>query len=164
MLDIQRILVARDFSDSSSEALRYALDLARRTDAQVQLLLVDVLHADAYETAHAPRRDLDALRAELLDLTPYRFPAERLAADVIRDVAAAPAILRHADHLDADLIVMGTHGRRGVSHLVSGSVAEGVLRKASCPVLTVKSPKFFPAHRAVLAEHRTRLPDVAPSQ
>jgi nucleotide-binding universal stress UspA family protein len=62
----------------------------------------------------------------------------------------ADSILDSAQTLPCDLIVMGTHGRRGISHALSGSVAEAVLRKARCPVLTVRSPKFGPGHRRVI--------------
>jgi len=51
-----------------------------------------------------------------------------------------------------DLIVMGTHGRRGISHTISGSVAEAVLRKSHCPVIAVRSPKFGPDHRQTVPE------------
>ncbi len=60
------------------------------------------------------------------------------------------SILDSAQTLPCDLIVMGTHGRRGISHALSGSVAEAVLRKARCPVIAVRSPKFGPGHSRVI--------------
>jgi nucleotide-binding universal stress UspA family protein len=60
------------------------------------------------------------------------------------------SILDSAQTTPCDLIVMGTHGRRGISHALSGSVAEAVLRKARCPVLTVRSLTFGPGHRRVI--------------
>jgi nucleotide-binding universal stress UspA family protein len=64
----------------------------------------------------------------------------------------ADSILDSAKTLPCDLIVMGTHGRRGISHTISGSVAEAVLRKAHCPVIAVRSPKFGPDHRQTVPE------------
>ena len=61
----------------------------------------------------------------------------------------ADSILDSAQTLPCDLIVMGTHGRRGISHALTGSVAEAVLRKARCPVLTVRTLKLGPANRRV---------------
>jgi nucleotide-binding universal stress UspA family protein len=62
----------------------------------------------------------------------------------------ADSILDAAQTLPCDLIVMGTHGRRGISHTISGSVAEAILRKARCPVVAVRSIKFGPGHRRVI--------------
>jgi nucleotide-binding universal stress UspA family protein len=65
----------------------------------------------------------------------------------LRGGIPADSILDAAQTLPCDLIVMGTHGRRGISHALSGSVAEAVLRKARCPVIAVRSPKLGPDHR-----------------
>jgi nucleotide-binding universal stress UspA family protein len=64
----------------------------------------------------------------------------------------ADSILDAAQTLPCDLIVMGTHGRRGISHTISGSVAEAVLRKARCPVVAVRSRKLGPGHRQTIPE------------
>ena len=68
----------------------------------------------------------------------------------LRGGLPSDSILDGAKAMPADLIVMGTHGRRGLSHTLSGSVAESVLRKSTCPVLTVRSPKLLPGHRRVV--------------
>ncbi len=68
----------------------------------------------------------------------------------LRGGSPADSILDSAQTLPCDLIVMGTHGRRGISHTISGSVAEAVLRKARCPVVAVRSPKFGPGHSRVI--------------
>jgi nucleotide-binding universal stress UspA family protein len=60
----------------------------------------------------------------------------------LRDGSPSNVVLARISEINPDLIIMGTHGRRGFSHLVNGSVAEAVLRRATCPVLTVKNPKF----------------------
>jgi nucleotide-binding universal stress UspA family protein len=69
-----------------------------------------------------------------------------LPADSILDAARVQSV---------DVIVMGTHGRRGLSHALFGSIAEAVLRRSSCPVLTVRSPKLPSDHRRVLSGHTT---------
>jgi nucleotide-binding universal stress UspA family protein len=70
----------------------------------------------------------------------------------VRGGTPADSLLRTMSETPCDLVVMGTHGRRGLSHLVNGSVAEAVLRRAPCPVLTVKSPKFAPGHRRIVSK------------
>ena len=86
------------------------------------------------------------------DVVPVPHPV--LASGTVRyvgePIAAVLATDRAAAEDAADLIVMGTHGRRGLSHALSGSVAEAVLRQSRCPVLTVRSPKYGPGHRRVL--------------
>jgi len=135
------ILHPTDFSDRSAHALRLACSLARDYGARLVVLHVAEPPPPPYEQGVMlpVSADLDEERADL----------ERLAVpddDVIRverrfekgDPAAVT--LRVADELHADLIVMGTHGRTGLSRLLMGSVAEKVVRRATCPVLTVKTP------------------------
>ena len=69
------------------------------------------------------------------------------AHSVVQGGNTADSILEWSRANRIDLIVMGTHGRRGMSHVLAGSVAQAVLRRAPCPVLTVKSPKFSPGQR-----------------
>jgi len=143
MLTINDILVARDFSSVSDRALRHALDLAARTGATLHLLHAEVLHEieDRTEDRLSPEDGVDALRdrlkkdggasAEALDAVPV-VAVER------RDVSPGPALLSYADEEGIDLIAMGTHGRRGASRVLLGSVAEEVVRRAQQPVLTVR--------------------------
>lgn len=74
------------------------------------------------------------------------------ADSVVRGGVPSHSILACALQRQCDLIVMGTHGRRGLSNGRSGSVAEAVLRQATCPVLTVRNPKFSPDHRPAIFE------------
>jgi nucleotide-binding universal stress UspA family protein len=142
---ISRILVPTDFSTHADAALEYARELARVFDASLHLLHVVenplVVGAWASDT-HAA--EITGLQATLV-----RDSAERLtrlsedAADwmavttEVRTGAAADQILESAAERHIDLIVMGTHGRTGLAHLVMGSVAERVVRKAASPVLTL---------------------------
>ncbi|RQR52980.1 universal stress protein [Burkholderia sp. Bp9140] len=141
------ILVALDGSDTSSRALDAALNLAAETGARLTpVYVVDVL-VPAYDAyGYDPSILIDAFREEGLRVT--EDAARRMKA---RDVAGTPQISNVAPagedvaqriaglagELDADLIVLGTHGRRGFRRLVLGSVAERVLRHARCPVLMI---------------------------
>jgi nucleotide-binding universal stress UspA family protein len=145
MLHLNHVLLARDFSPVSDQAMQYALGLAQQTGATLHLLYADVLHEDPFREgtggtgASAEERIHQRLRMDTDD-TPLteRFPEITVQTEVRRAVAAAPAILSYATDADVDLIVMGTHGRRGVRRLLMGSVAEEVVRRAPSPVLTVR--------------------------
>jgi nucleotide-binding universal stress UspA family protein len=136
MLAIRNILVARDFSSVSTQALGYALGLAARTGAALH-----VLHAEVpYRAEASPTEGLDHLREALHRAglaSAEALGSVRVEGTVRRDVAAAPAILGYADDENVDLIVLGTHGRRGTSRIRLGSVAAEVVRHADRPVLTV---------------------------
>ncbi|KWA28757.1 universal stress protein [Burkholderia territorii] len=141
------ILVALDGSDTSSRALDAALNLASETGAQLTPVYVVDFLVPAYDTyGYDPSILVDAFREEGLRVT--EDAAKRMKA---RDVAGTPQIsnvapagedvaqriVGLAGELDADLIVIGTHGRRGFRRVVLGSVAERVLRQARCPVLMI---------------------------
>ncbi|MGE3979098.1 MAG: universal stress protein [Nitrospira sp.] len=120
-----RILLATDGSHGSATAEPYAYGLAGSWGAALTVMRV---------LEFPPGMDPDYAVNRL-----YGGPA----ADSILDTARSQLV---------DLIIiMGTHGRRGLSHTLFGSVAESVLRRSSCPVLTVRSPKFHPGHRRVLS-------------
>lgn len=156
---IRSILAPVDFSDCSLEALEYAAALAQPFKASVTILHVlepvsfgldfTLRHAEAHHQARA------AWEARLADLTAALRDAGIQAGSALRGALPAESILDCAKEINADVIVMGTHGRRGLSNLVSGSVAEAVLRKAECPVLAVKSPKFRPGHQRLVSTMAT---------
>jgi len=147
MLPIRTILHPTDFSEPSDYALRLAVALARDHGARLVLLHVAAPPPAFYSEAiliPAPPDPHEEERQRLDRLAvPGEVPTER------RVVEGSPAeeVLRSAEDLGVDLIVMGTHGRTGLARLLMGSVAELVVRKAACPVLTVKTP--FPATSAV---------------
>lgn len=165
---IQRILAPLDFSDCSLDALEFAIFVAKTFDAAltIQHVLEPVAFGLDFTLRHVEERRQQRKQVEswLSDLASSLDSQGLRVTQVVTAGEAADSILGRCHEQRCDLIVMGTHGRRGISHLVSGSVAESVVRKAPCPVLTVRSPKFAPAHRPVLADHRTRLPVVIPSQ
>jgi nucleotide-binding universal stress UspA family protein len=140
MKRIRTILHPTDFSAGSEAAFQYASDLAR--DYGARLIVLHALEpaiAIAGEGALVPF-DLDELGAEarrrLEDIPAGR--GVRLDR-VLREGPSALTVVEVAREVNADLIVMGTHGRTGIGRLFLGSVAEEVLRKAPCPVLTVKA-------------------------
>jgi nucleotide-binding universal stress UspA family protein len=144
---LDRILVPVDFSPPSDRAVRYATTLANKFGARVSLLHVveDPFVTGAWQ-AEAFIANVPELLTELMmgARTHLGEMKEELATHgFIVDTAVitgppARAIVDHAAAGHFDLIVMGTHGRTGLSHALLGSVAERVVQKAACPVLTVR--------------------------
>lgn len=149
MLTINNILVPRDFSAVSDQALRHGFALAAHMGATLHVLHAEVPHAaenrETYDSD--PTSDLDSIREELTraGAAPEEaLDSVSLVGSMRRDVAAAPAILRYAADEEVDVIVLGTHGRRGASRILLGSVAEEVVRRADRPVLTVRGEEDPP--------------------
>ena len=165
MVALKRILVPTDFSEASAAATKYGVALARAFHAQLYLLHIE------------PRHDLEILVER--ELAVQRYLSEMAAAKVppnaahellgkilteqeekelrVKHVLRASGlggpyveIVRYARERGIDLIVMGTHGHGFAHHMLMGSVAEKVVRKAPCPVLTVRHP-----------EHEFVMPDEA---
>jgi nucleotide-binding universal stress UspA family protein len=146
MLTIKTILHPTDFSERSQDAFRLACSLAR--DHLAKLVIVHVLpppQTVAYEAMPMLPMYLPGYRKELESkLRELKVPTGVAVEYRLEEGFAASEIVRMATEIPCDLIVMGTHGRSGLGRLLLGSVAEQVLRKAPCPVLTVKAP--FPEH------------------
>jgi nucleotide-binding universal stress UspA family protein len=140
MLTLNRILYACDFSPCALRALPVAAELSRRSGATLHVVYVDVLYGDLGGEMPFPAAPLDALRRHLDAYVKTELGDTRLDTQVVvtRELAAAPALMRYADEHEIDLIVMGTHGRRGFRHLLLGSVAEELIRRAPCSVMTVR--------------------------
>jgi nucleotide-binding universal stress UspA family protein len=154
MIDLHRILVPTDFSKYSENAVRYAVAFAEKFGAELHVLHVV--------------QDLALFIPEAVLITPMVTPpleqfkaAARAALDkVIKEMNLTGLkvetevaqgvpfneIVRTAREKDVDLIVMGTHGHTGLAHMLLGSVAEKVVRKAPCPVLTVRHPEHEFVH------------------
>jgi len=140
---IARIVIPTDFSETAAAAVEYGCELATNVGARVTLLHVfspgiiatpDAVFAPTPEEQYALGV---AARARLL-LTAEKLAREGLDIDCLAvEGIAHEAIDAVARRQNADLIVMGTHGRSGLSHLLLGSIAEQVLRHAPCPVLTI---------------------------
>jgi len=138
------ILVATDFSACSDKGLHYAFELAGALDAQVHLVHVYSLQGmlEASAPTHEAIEDAEAFAERKLREAAQPFGAcGRVGAVRAYMGEPAHAILSAAADLDADLIVVGTHGRRGLRRLVLGSVAESVVRQAACPVIVVRGER-----------------------
>jgi len=149
MIALKNVLVATDFSEAADAALAYGRALARAFGATLHVLHVadDMymrLGGDAYAAVlpelqeDVERQAKDRLSRLLIDDDSMPLPTTSV---VITAGATAPAIVNYAAKADIDLIVVGTHGRSAVAHLLMGSVAERVVRTARCPVLTVRHPE-----------------------
>lgn len=144
MLAIHKILAPTDFSACSEPALRYAGELGRTLGATVVLLHVAETAFDYTVYGLAPETIAD-LQTEARQAIDKRLAEAKGFVGVdgtttrIREGSPAQEIVEAAKQLEVDLIVMGTHGRTGVRHMLAGSTAEKVVRTAACPVLTVRA-------------------------
>jgi nucleotide-binding universal stress UspA family protein len=151
----RRILVPHDFSDHATRALRVAADLARREGGRIVVLHVVVPYYPGLgfpspeEVAWTPSAELvNSLKVRLCALVARtvrgagapRVDVRVVLGDVLAEIAGA------AKRVDS--IVMATHGRTGLAHLVIGSVTEKVVRHATVPVLVLRSPRPRTARRA----------------
>lgn len=145
MLSIQKILVATDFGEAAGAAVSHGLDLARHFDAQLFLLHVIADAGTSVTTFAAVDQRLEQAQADARRVLEGLVAAEdrvALRVQLATPVGWSPAsgILEYAHFCHPDLLVIGTHGRRGLSHLLLGSVAEAVLRASPCPVLVIRPP------------------------
>jgi len=142
MLPIRAILHPTDFSPPAEYAFRLACSLARDYGARLLVMHVVQPPAAAYGEMfiNLPSEGGFKERAQA-SLRQLLTPAPQVAVETrVEEGDAATHIVRVAQEMPCDLIVMGTYGRTGLGRLLMGSVAEQVLRKAPCPVLTVKTP------------------------
>jgi nucleotide-binding universal stress UspA family protein len=150
VIQLQQILVATDFSDASGVAFSYGRELARSFGATLHVLHVVDLLAARIPMAQGHGYDINNLQAQIDESAHEALnnlisdeDREKLHAEevVIAALNPADAIVTYADEHRIDIIVMGTHGRSGLSRLMVGSVAERVVRFSPCPVLTVRHPE-----------------------
>ena len=151
MIKIKKILLPTDFSPCADQALDHALFLAAKYRASLHMLHAIVLHAQDPHSPTAHFVDIAEIHQRLRDLariemkTAIRSRGASLPSIRMRQrrgFSSAEVILDYASEEDVDLLVMGTHGRRGLGHLLLGSVAEEVVRRAPCPVLTIRERPF----------------------
>ena len=142
---IERILVPIDFSDHSAAAIKYACELAAKFDAELHLLHALEVHAattPAFEMGLALPTYISeskaAAESALAGTLDPRWSAGRKVTQSVVEGLPKVQILRYAREQNIDLIVLSTHGRTGLTHVLVGSVAETVVRTAPCPVLTVR--------------------------
>lgn len=155
MLNIHRILFPTDFSEGAKQAFPQAASLADWHDAELHLLNVTGRHRHDYETT---RENFPVPTAQLDDWLGRQASGgggwpdlEGLSITQRQIESAVPAetILDYATEEDVDLVVMGTHGRRGADRMLFGSVTEEVVRNAPCPALTVRQGADVAPQKAV---------------
>lgn len=148
MPNLQTVLCPTDLSEASLQALPMATLFARVHGANLHLLNVHLLHSMS-----APDEDVpfpgEAEAREALEASAGGIEWNRVLHRVERGINAAPTILEYADEHDVDLIVMGSHGRRGFRRLLLGSVTSEVVRLAPCPLLVVRESDEGAAPREV---------------
>jgi nucleotide-binding universal stress UspA family protein len=146
--DWKRICCPVDFSDASRAAMEVAADLARRQDAE--LVLFHAYPVPGYtfpdgSVVASPKMLQDLADGAERHLEAWQKLAEPVASRPVRivKVAGEPAaeIVAFARDERMELLVLGTHGRSGLEHALMGSIAERVVRRAHCPVLTVRPPR-----------------------
>jgi universal stress protein A len=143
-MEIRQILAPTDFSDFSTHAIECAYELARKFGAKLLLLHVvelPVFPIEGYVPQHVVPLIEDLKRQWSLELEGILPAAQGITVEITRRVVTGTPyrkIVEIAEAENVDLIVMATRGRTGLSHLVMGSVAERVVRTASCPVLTIR--------------------------
>jgi len=143
MISLKNILVPTDFSEQSAKAVRYGAELAAKFDAQLHVLhAVDTTPIMYGETgAYLPQEataDIVAASVRRLDGLEIESAGNLQVKRTVAEGHPFVEIVRYGKENEIDLIVIGTHGRGAIAHLLLGSVAERVVRKASCPVLVVR--------------------------
>jgi len=151
MIKLKKILCPLDFSENSQEALQYAMHLMLKDD-DATLYLVHVVDSRVFDySGPMYEQEVPLMKVELDQSTREQLE-KKLLAEVPEEIQnrvettilfGVPflEIIMAARDKNIDLIVIGTHGRTGLAHMIIGSVAEKVVRKAPCPVLSVKSKK-----------------------
>ncbi len=143
-MNAKKILFPIDFSYASNAALPYAASLAKESNAQLL-----IAHVNELPSAYAGEMYyglLNPSREELMGMLHNVKPADSSTAVSYHLIEGNPvgAIVHFAKEENVDLIVIGSHGRTGIVRALMGSVAEGVVRKAHCPVLVYKQPILQP--------------------
>jgi nucleotide-binding universal stress UspA family protein len=154
MTEFKRIMAPTDLSPLGEPGIRAAADLAQRLGAAITLFhVISEDELEALANAHMPRHPVDLIYQDLDSAVLDQF-RRVVPADVRHNLRVEPVvtvgspvveILRTAQLKSADMIVMATHGRTGLARMVMGSVAEQVVRKAPCPVLTVRPAEVLAA-------------------
>lgn len=143
----ERILTTTDFSDCARIGLRLAGSLASSFGSELFLLsVIPEKELQWLSESDFPRKPVDIIAAEQKDRLLEHFqevlkPEERIGVHphaTVRFGDPAEEIIKASQELEVDLIIMATHGRTGLAHLLAGSVAEEVIRKSTCPVLTIR--------------------------
>ena len=145
--EIKKVLVPIDFSDYSKSSLKYAVNFAKNFNASLILVYVvePVIYPPDFSMGQiaipAAGIEMDKRAKEELDkLAEKEIPSDINVKKIIKTGKPFVEIIETAGDEDVDLIIIATHGHTGVEHILFGSTAEKVVRKAPCPVLTLREP------------------------
>jgi nucleotide-binding universal stress UspA family protein len=146
VVQFEKVLVPVDFSENSHASLQYAVEFARRHNSR--LILLHVVEPAVYPVTDGLTglasvsigTDEDTAETRLRQWKKDEVPPEVKTETALRTGSAYHEITEAARDLDADLIIISTHGYTGLKHVLLGSTAERVVRHASCPVLTLRQP------------------------
>lgn len=146
-MKLNKILVPIDFSDYSKNALKYAVNFAKLFNAEILLIYVvePVIYPPDFSMGQIAIPTVttefdDRAKEELNKLAKNEIPQQLKVSIIIRTGKPFVEIIETASEADVDLIIIATHGHSGVEHILFGSTAEKVVRKAPCPVLTLREP------------------------
>ena len=150
MAKLQKIVCALDLSEHSRQVAEYATMLSKMSGASI-VAVYAAPTLTQYTGFHVPPNTIDSFVGEIVsgaekamaDFVAEHFPDVQVKAEVVVGYAAEE-ILSLAENEDADLIVMGTHGRKGIDRILFGSVAEKVVKNSSRPVLTIRPADDLP--------------------
>ncbi len=143
MINLKKILCPVDHSDCSKEALKYAVSFAMKDNSKLYLMhVIDIRAFDESIDTMTPQipdgETLKQLKTKLLDCIPEEIRDDMDVEAIVVQGVPFVEIISTAKENDIDMIVIGSHGRTGITHMMMGSVSEKVVRKAPCPVLTVR--------------------------
>ena len=159
-MTVSSILVPTDFGATSDAALRYATDMALSLGARLCLMHVPAKTGEHQDASYPIGRFETAAHEQLSSFLSPEQLARLRPEYALRVGTPADEIVHFAEVSGVDLIIMGTHGRSGIAHMVMGSVAEDVARRAPCPVLLFRAPRRVAALQAeavAVAPARTTL-------
>ena len=145
--DIKKVLVPIDFSDYSKNSLRYAVNFAKQFNAEIYLIYVvePVIYPPDFSMGQIAIPSVNAewderAKVELDNLAKTEIPEGVNVKTILKNGKPFLEIIDTASEENIDLIIIATHGHTGMEHLLFGSTAEKVVRKAPCPVLTLREP------------------------
>jgi universal stress protein A len=149
-MEIKKIVFATDFSEGSAHALRYAVDLAKQYGARLYFLhvLYDVAKTSGWYVPHVSMdemyKDMEkSAREELEKLFVDEMRGYEAIERIVLKGTPYEEIVTYVEEQNIDMVVIGTHGRKGIDRMIFGSTAEQVIRNAPCPVLSVRLPRHL---------------------
>ncbi|GJQ58580.1 MAG: universal stress protein [Candidatus Scalindua sp. AMX11] len=145
MVNLENILCPIDYSEYSKEALKYAASFAMKDKAKLYLLHVTDIRAFEQNLDVMAKQINDEMikqhKSRLLDYIPEKMKNDIEVEVLVNQGIPVDEIIDVSKEKKIDMIVMGSRGRTGIAHIMLGSVAENVARKAPCPVLIAKQPR-----------------------